>query len=350
MNQANIISEEKMLEEWQKSIPTYLCLKNSSSGYGSYKSKTGKRVHLLMVEGTTDHKFYKELFKSPGTNMQLRKECDYVTPGDYLIFKRNYYSELSQNYNNVAFVQAFIKVFNSGRDNDYTNIDFYGFIDQDNHYDISNVKRISQTTAHDLETNLMRCYFDKLFDQLTQKENAFKVLRDTLTLTTKQGILAKICWAYEQEEGCKPKNWSDCYNFFKTASNWCNDFNFEEHLSERIFKDDQDFKNFYDTEIGAKPALRLDFENLEEYLRCWLLTENKVDRKAKAVIDRCFEYSNGHRLGEGLTCSASDCFGQNEQELRNKLIGFAVADTAPIFQKSPLNPYVTWRRQNEYIY
>ena len=353
-------------------IPAYLFIKNDFSRNDSNKLTRQSRgtnrirVHFLVLEGSSDKTAYVAIlsnhYKHGSQDISLSlSDRNMILPSDYRTMVKEYLKKDPERPNNVEYVKELIDYFNSHCE-EYLNIDYYGFIDRDYHHDIKGRERISETTEHDLETNLIRCYFDMYFNEKIADENkdmVLDLLTDALLLTTKQGVLGKISTLFVDEQKKKNPNYDAgkliyyCHSFFKKG-NYLNEsrFCFDDYLEKTVFASHPDFQDRYKEKKQERKyaTAQINRDTLKEYLKVWLeKRELKANKPAKSAIQKCLEYSNGHMLIEYLvTKGKSNEYFQSEKQIMDDLIGYAKTHSEEIHEICPLQEYKEWRIQHNY--
>jgi len=362
--------------DWKGLIPIYLFIANEANRYEALKK--GKKVHLLIVEGKKDKKFYypvlnfdinnddnkKYRFNMPEKNIHVDFAdvfiSDKITRPDQLWLKKQikaFEKDYNDNYKNVKrykfdFVIETINQYKKDFDK-LKNIDCYGIIDRDFGHETSE-EQLSITSTHDFETNLIRCYMDDYFSFIAPEKriDAIKVLADVLDFSFRQGILERESFKYvannPSEDNQTIRDFTG--NYFKKNSNSINfiDYDFDTYF--------EDYAIFYDKLIdNYKKEVELVYtfkDELVDILTRWIIDKNPTSTDNKR-LDRIFQYSNGHIVVNQLILKGKDLY-QIEDDLTEDIFTHSFVERIirtkyqKIYRTLPLMRYKEYRIENGY--
>lgn len=362
-----------MILDWKGLIPICLTIVNEANRYEYVKKN--KKIHLLIVEGSSDKNFYHLVLNFDIMNDDKKKyrfnisekNIMYDISNCFIDVKRpdqmylnKMVKELKDNYesldNNLMYKYDFvIECINKylEMEEKLKYIDCYGIIDRDFGHKVSEEK-MSITATHDFETNLIRCYMDDYFELLDSdsRSKALLVLTNAIDFSFRQGILERESFKYVQKnpEMLNRTIVNFTHNTFKYGSKTTDfsNYDFDSYLEE--------YNVFYKELIeNYKKEIELVYtfkDELQDILKRWLIEKNPstVDEKR---LDRIFQYVNGHILMNQLILNGKDLFklsnDLNEEIFINNFIEKIIKiKYQRIYKTLPLKKYKDYRIEKGY--
>lgn len=326
---------------WADIIPTYLLF------YDDYfRGKGLGLTHLLFVEGKTDTTFLSKFFETPvkdenGSYIDMRisqdkiikdfsmdllsplslgnvYECYFYANHNTRITLSNEQKSKRENYLNMHDYRAFkfpIEIINSFINNNYTNIDCFGFIDRDFRQNESYYNNLLRPTEmHDRETTFLRYCLPKYLDYVNDKQKAINVVKKIANFCIKQGIYEEKSLEYSNtHRKCDltffilqlSKNYFEqakdnpieCLNIefnshidnaktFALENTRFTDGTYnEESVNSFINECNIEIKNFY---------ISYSDEFISNTIDKWLYDDNVQEIKETSFLNELFRKANGH--------------------------------------------------------
>lgn len=351
-------------------IKSYLRLLNN---YYSSRSKTGHKEHLLFVEGSSDKKFFGDLF-SKLKNFKIDKQNIYfdfsINHGDDWICNfgnpyrhqgENTFSSAQGLYKNYDFVIA--ATYEDNLPIEDCNIDCFGFVDKDfaEKKDFQGEpltfyapRKLAQTDCHDLETTICYEYLPLLYKKhlihhpAESCEYVCDLIAQILYFTYCQGVLESNSIAYSEfhlknetnSNFRKAEKWDLIKNIYGDVLN----FDFVKYLDD-IKKRKNNFVVAAFVEKCKKDIKRIGQEKLKKHVSDWL-----SNGKKSSLLKLVFDFTNGHLLSMNLGSYLANYFNlswtNKERELRERLLEILIEDSKAhdsYLNISPLKEYLQYR-------
>jgi len=345
------------------------------NNYYSYAARRGQRVHLLFVEGSSDKKFFGDLFGEL-TSFKIDRQNIYfdfsINYGGNLIhnFGNPYryqnesaFSPAQGLYKNYDFVIAATYEDNLPSENCY--IDCFGFIDKDfagkedfrgEQLTFYAPRKLAQTDCHDLETTICYNYFPLLYKKHLPsyskddcEQFADRVTR-ILFFTYCQGVLEGNSITYS---GFHLKN--ETNSNFREREKWAViadaygdalNFDFIKYLDDIRKKKNNPFLNAF-IEKCKKDFKNVKQAELKVHVTDWLANGTK-----SRLLKNVFDFANGHllltNLGDHLASYLGLSCRNKERELREMLLEILIEDAKihdSYLRFSPFKEYLQYRMQ-----
>lgn len=299
------------------------------------------KVDILVVEGSSDKETYFPIFlikQNPPSRFETFQKRNIVfdyhfedselakmEDNGYLI-TNNKTKKINPNPGNkVRFVVNTIEEFVKNN-KEYENINCYGFIDYDFGQHCFNYNLpISETSMHDLETNLLRCYLKEYFHSKIDKETLFKIVVRTLDFSFKQGLLQDTSFDFDETYNLRLIDIVATYfneetkkqNFTLTSFDPIKYFD----SKVRQFNDKTAFPKEYGIICDFKEALTEKIQelysfNMQGLIKRWFYGTMSSDDCDN--LNTIFKYANGHIIIQQLLINGTAYLEINEDLYKGK--------------------------------